>query len=225
MALRTGGGDFTISIPITERHLCPCEVTGINPVSVGDINRCAELGVQVRDRVIQQLNDILGIVCEGAWILDRKLIVKSSLPQTTGPGSIPIIRVSLIRINRTIVIGIDEEIWVTAGIISNGCPGNFFPICLDSLQEHTLETGNLSGDAFSDITVTIVVFKGAIHTDVNQVFLRSDVGMAFLAGIDPDFQSVLIVAVDAAIKSTGMQEFTIVVVACILVTTTRYTAI
>ena len=112
-----------------------------------------------------------------------------------------------------------------AGVISDGCSSNFFTICLDSLQEHALETGNLSCDTLSDITITIVVFKRAIHADILQVFLRSNIGMAFLAGIDPDFQCVLIVAADAGIETARVQELAIIFVPCILVTTSRHTTI
>ena len=79
VALRAGSGYLTGIIPIAERHACSREVTGVIPRQLGQIDRLGNLAVQILDGVVQQLDDVLRVVGEGARIFLGSLVVVGGL--------------------------------------------------------------------------------------------------------------------------------------------------
>ena len=72
-------GNIAFGIPVAERLGVAGEVTGIIACQLGHVDRLGDLAVQVIDRVVEQLDDVLGVVGEGAGILDGNLVVVGGL--------------------------------------------------------------------------------------------------------------------------------------------------
>ena len=72
---------------MTEWFRCPIEVTGILTSSFAQVGLGLQGagGVQVVNRVVKQLDSVLGVVGEDAGILGNKLVVIGCLEQARRP--------------------------------------------------------------------------------------------------------------------------------------------
>ena len=114
MALGATARHCTFFIPVAECFFRAGKVTGIDAVQGRHVNRLGERGVQVLDRVVQQLDDVLATVGIGAGVLDGGLIVVGSLQQARCPGIKRCLRLSSIS---AVGIGVEEEVRVRSGVV------------------------------------------------------------------------------------------------------------
>ena len=98
MALGTRGRHLAVLIPVPERFFRSGKVTIVDPAQA-----LHEGCVQVFDRVIQELDDVLATVGISAGVFQRRLIVVRCFGQPSGPGVVPVAVVGLVIIGLTAI--------------------------------------------------------------------------------------------------------------------------
>ena len=109
--------------------------------SVIPTEACHQRGIEVFNRVIQQLDHVLGIVCECAGILHRHLVVVGRPHQARRKGIVPV----LTLIGCAVVVGVYEEVRIRMCIVNNGRPGRSSISPQGSIQ-NLLKAGDLVVD-------------------------------------------------------------------------------
>ena len=213
VALRAGRRHHALSIPVTERHRGAVEVPSIVAGGRGKVDWRSQLGIQVCDRIVHELDDILGIVRKLAWILAGDLVVVRGPQEARSPGAVGL----LACVEFAVGVGICKEVRVGCGIVANISLCDFLAVCRNGGQELLLQTGHFSRHAFFGVAIAVVVHQRAVHADVDQVFDLSHALVAIRTLLYSDLQGVLVMAAVAGIERGGMLELAIVHLAVIFV--------
>ncbi len=169
VAFDAGARNDTVFVPMAEGFFRASEVAGVDAVGLGEVHRFGELGVQIFDRVIEQLDDVLAAVNVGARVLDGHLVVIGGLFQAGGPGGVLVGEDGLIRSRFAVFIGVNEEVGVGGRVIGDGAAGDLFGVGLDGGEEHGAQAVNFFGHAFLHIAVPVIIGGGGQGADLAHI--------------------------------------------------------
>ncbi|MGB5842834.1 MAG: hypothetical protein WBG94_00180, partial [Anaerolineales bacterium] len=204
MALGAAGFDFTLFIPVPPGFTRSGEVTRVITVQGGHVDRVGDVLVQIGDRVVEQLNDVLAAVGVSTRIFLRDLVVVGGLQQTPGPGGVSF-------------TGMIKEVRVAGSIVHQRGAGYFSGISLHARVEQLLQSSELFIDGFFDVTITIIVVQRADEADHLHVFQAGHACVADRALLDFELKGMHIVAVDAGLVAFDVVEARVVCQAIILI--------
>ncbi len=170
VALGATAGHHTVFIPIAECCFRTGEVAGVNPGHRRHVDRLGQRLVQVINRVVQQLDDVLATVGVSAGVLDRSLVVVGGLEQTRGPRLEGIRGYGLVVAQLPVGIRVGKEVRIGVRVVENRGPRHFGRIGLNIGIERFLQALQLKGDALFHIAVAVVVDLRARHADILQIF-------------------------------------------------------
>ncbi len=176
---------------------------------------CSSL--EVGERVVEQLDDVLAAVGVGAWILGGYLVVVGGLEEARRPGGIAVAEVGFVRVGLAIGVAIDEEVGIGGAIVSDRRARHAGRVGLDRLVEQRAQPFDLGGDPFAHIAVAVIVDERAGHTHLAQVLDAGDARVAGRALVDFQLQRVRIVAADASIVPLDVGEVGLVGLARVLI--------
>ena len=109
------------------------KVSSIDAMCSREVDGLIQDSVQVLDRVIEELDDILAAVGKGPRILEGGLIVVGRLGQTRRPGVVAVGELGLVFIGLAIAIGVDEKVGIDMRIVGDRLGGNLLGIGMNSL--------------------------------------------------------------------------------------------
>ena len=182
-----------IAVPVAEGLGVAGKVTGIIARQLGHINRLGGFSVQVVDRVVEELHDVLGVVGERTRILGGQLVIVSSLQQTSCPLIVGN-RTAFGVLNRLTIRTRYEPVRIGRRIINDRGLGHFIGIHLDRAIQDVLQACQFVIDAFLDVAVAVIVDQRTGFAVVLQIVNGLDALMAFRACFNLYRGGMLIVA-------------------------------
>ena len=120
-------------------------------------NHAAYVTVKICRAVVQDLQDVLGIVSKGAGVLHGVLVVVGGPEQTRRPGSIAVCEVGFFQISLSVAIGVGEKVGIGLAVVGDGRASDVGRIGLNGRIETLAHCVELASDAFCGITIAVVI--------------------------------------------------------------------
>ncbi len=206
-----------LRVPVAERLLGTGEVAVVDAVGGADIHRRVHGPVQVRDRVVEQLDDVLAAVGVNAGVLLGHLEVVGRLGQASRPVTEGVVEDRLRLAQRAVAVGVGEEVRVGRGVVADHDLARLHRVRLHRLPEQVAQPLDLVVDALFHVAVAVVVDQRTEHANVGHVLHRLDTFVARLALLQVDLERMRVVTLDAGVVAGHMVEAGVIGIAAILI--------
>ena len=221
VARRAGRVDLFALVPVAGRLARAVEVADVGAGRLAHVDLGDQHAVDVGDRVVEQLDDVLRVVGERARILAGHLVVVGGAQQARGPAGERVGGHRLGGRAAAVAVAVDEPVRVAVDGVADR-RAVLRTVRPDRRAQLVAQADQLVVDPLAGVAVAVVVDADRRHhPDLVRAADVGDAGVAAGAGVELDPRRVRVVTADAGVVAVDVAEANVVDLTGVLVAALR----